>query len=132
MLAELPIAKAEHIDDIKLYLVSRRRMVQESFAGMSPRDPVIYIDKIAFRHQLDNLGAMIRNGGEKSFVELNESGTTLIRIRIVLDIVLMHVFAYCIQIMQLENHFVEFPDNLFVFFDIQCDFLRKRCFPFLP
>jgi hypothetical protein len=26
--------------------------------------------------------------------------------------------------MQLENHFVEFPDNLFVFFDIQCDFLR--------
>jgi hypothetical protein len=114
MLAELPIPKSEHVHDIILYPVARWRMIQKADSRVGSRNPVIHIDKIALGHNLDNSRAMVGNGREKAFVELDKSLAALVRIRIVLYVIIVHEPAHHGQVMLAEYFFVKVPDDLLV------------------
>ena len=124
MLAEFPVPKPEHIDDVVLYLVARGRMIQKSFSGMGARDSVVYIDKIVLGNHLNNSCAVVGNRGEKAFVKFNKSDSALVRIRVVLYVVVVHKPVYNRQAVFAKNLFIEIPGQPFCYF--QCSFSSHR------
>jgi hypothetical protein len=118
MFTKLSVPETEHVDNVVLYLVARWWIIQEAFACVRSCDGIEDKDKIAIGNDLIDCGAVVWNGRKESFMKLDKSGAALIRIRVVLDIVVVHVPGYRRQIMPFKNHFIKFPDNLLIHFGI--------------
>jgi hypothetical protein len=106
-------------------------MVEKTLTGVSPRYRIVDENKIAFRDELVDGRAMVWDGGKKTFVKLYKSNAALVRIRIVLNIVVMHEPIHCAEVMLAKNLFIEIPDDRFIFFLIHsdCPYNNRWFFP---
>ncbi len=124
MLAQFPVSESKHINNIKFYFVSGRLVMKKIFTCMSAGYCVVDENHIIFRDQSVNGRARVGNGCEKTLVKLDEPFHPLSNIRVVLNVILVHILTHRTQIVILKNDLVKFLYNPLIAFNIHDSILE--------